>query len=177
MLRLRFTPEPVLIYKPNSSQSGTALKVQLRIEPKFGDGFITHYNGGAFLEMVPQGPSENEYPAFKWKDDDARVVSKIGVQDISAMLMAYRNMRITKMPILKRYRTKNDEAGNSLSLFHKFGEIATFIEWTFTTEGSFLRIGKTNGRAAKISLTLPEEIQIVNYLQHALTMFQLVGGR
>ncbi len=177
-LRLEFEPEPLLVYKPRGPGKGVAMKLGLRIEPEFGETYVAGHDGGLYLEMASEGESSGEHASFRWKDEKARVTAKLGVPDVSAMIFAYQQVRIRGKAIPSPYKGKTTiENADVLSMIHQFGGITTFIDWTFTKKGSFLRVAKNDGRALSISLSLTEEVQVHLYLTTALSVYQLIGGR
>lgn len=183
---LLLNPRPLVVYKPRPEPTGAALKVGYRVARATKDDGspATYFTGGCFLEIVPQIPSENEFAAFDWKGTGGLTV-KLGLPDLSAMLLAYRKVRDQGSEIPERYRPVTrgangkfvpDDSGMQLALVHKNQEVATVIKWSFdASKGSFLEITRGKGNRRSISLTLSEELLLVEYLKHALSALVLAG--
>src|SRR5437867_11302790 len=86
--------EPVHFYKPRPDGSGAALKVDLRLKPVYNDkGYIRAVEGGLFLELAAQtSKGEDGHARFGWRDP-SKLTAKLGVPDISALLLGFRRVR------------------------------------------------------------------------------------
>ena len=168
---------PVYIYKPRADGSGAALKLQLRLKPTLNEkGYIHTVDGGLYLELAAQtGKGEDGYARFGWQDN-LKLTAKLGVPDISAILLGLRYVRHLDKKLPDAIRAKGDQEGTSLGLFHRFGEATTAIDVKFAADGSFLRISKSKTWYRSIKLTLTEELVIEAYLQQALQAFLAVGA-
>lgn len=177
--RLQFSPEPIYVYKPRKTGEGAALKLDLRLQPLFNDkGYVESVEGGLFLELAAQGgKGEDGYARFGWQDD-TRLAAKLGVPDITAILLGLRTVRVLGKQLPDSIRSKNDKeaTGVVLGLFHKFGEDTTAIDIKFAADGCFLRISKSADWHRSIKLTLQEELLVESYLKHALDAFTTVGA-
>lgn len=182
------TPEPMLVYKPRLDKKtnkpiGKALKLQLRIAPTFGHDstggvYVAQHSGGLFVEVVQQTGvnPDNGTATFGWAGDEHRSVAKLGVPDISALLLGYQRKRLLGQPIPPPF-CGNDTKGERISLIHTSESGSTVIMWAFTDKGSFFRVMRKGGNDFSISLSFAEEILFENYLRMALTTFQSIGGR
>ena len=175
---LLLSPQPTYVYKPRPDGSGAALKLDLRLKPIRNDkGYIQAVEGGLFLELAAQvGKGEDGYARFGWQDE-GRLTAKLGVPDISAILLGLRYVRQLVKKVPDGIRAKGDQDGTSLGLFHKFGDDSTAINLKFAADGSFLRISKSKTWERSIKLSLTEELVIETYLQLALRAFLAVGAR
>jgi hypothetical protein len=178
MTELRHRPREFYIYKPYKDGSGTALKVQLRLVPTFHEkGWVTDVDGGLFLELAAQLPAKGAdgFARFAW-DGNTKVVAKLGVPDITAILVGIREVRFRGKPTPKSTRTKKDEIGTTVSLFHKFGESSTGIALNFSADNTEILVSKSKELRRGIKLTLPEELAFESYLRKALDAFQEVDA-
>jgi hypothetical protein len=178
---LFLNPEPIKVHKPSKSGSGSALKLDLRLTPDYGQGkdgrvFVRDVKGGLFLEIAPQlGRDEGGNATFDWQNT---IMAKLGLPDITALLVAYRCRwagRGLPANILRK-----DQNPAVVSLFHKFNDDSTVIEIELHKEGSKVSISKkTAGQVHKgfIPLLLTEELLVERYLDEALTAFLKVGKR
>lgn len=181
-----FAPQQHVIHKPTLKGTGQALKIQLRLHPKWvegkdgGAGFFdrkANKEGGLFLEIAPQGPKdENGYPTFLWRDADKILRAKLGIPDITGLLVAIREYRHLNRNVPPYLQGKNGQA-NAVSLFHKFEKGSTIITYTFDEYQSILRISKGKDLARSISLSLSEEKILEHMLEMALDAFLRVGKR
>jgi hypothetical protein len=176
---LQLRPGPLLVYKPNREAKGNALKLELRLQPQFSEeGYQRKPAGGLFLDLVAQtGVDQNKNATFGWGDDAGKLTAKLGLPDMSRMLLGYTLFRERGQAIPPAYRPKRDEQGIAVEMFHKFGETSTVITWAFLADGSTLRVSKGPQQYRSIKLDLAEELLLVNYLKLALTGFQLAGLR
>src|SRR5688572_16187066 len=81
------------IFKPRPSKDGACLKLQLRLDPKFGtsDSGRTYVNykesgGGLFLDIVPQAKQDDGKNARFEYESPKVVTAALGIPDISGML-------------------------------------------------------------------------------------------
>jgi hypothetical protein len=178
LCQLPLSPEPLYVYKPQKAGGGAALKLDLRLTPTFNDkGFISEVNGGLFVELVEQtGNGEDGFARFGWQAE-TRLTAKLGTPDVAALLAGIRSVRHQSKPVPQSLRTKTDDKGITVGLFHKFGNDSTALEYRFGGDGSFLRVSKSKEWHRSIKLSIAEEIQLETYLQSALRAFQLVGLR
>jgi len=177
-LNLPLNPEPIYVYKPRPDGKGAALKLDLRLSPIYKDGFIKDVDGGLYLEIAPQAQKGDDgFARFGWQDAENRVTAKLGMPDITAWLLALRTGRIRGKALPDSIRSKRDDTGATLSMFHKFGDETTAIDVKFDAAGSFVNVSKSKTHRQSIKLNLQEELQVEAYLAHALSAFQLVGMR
>lgn len=180
-----FAPQQHVIHKPNMKGTGQALKIQLRLAPKWVEtadgGFFdkaANKDGGLFLEVVPQGPKDaNNNPTFLWKETDKVIRAKLGMADIIGLLAAMREYRICRADVPAYLQNKSNPQPNQVSLFHKYKQGSTVISYTFEDSQSILRISKGKDLARSISLTLGEELIFQRLLDLALTAYLKVGKR
>jgi len=172
-----FSPEAMYVYKPRQDGSGAALKLDLRLTPSFNEkGFVHKVEGGLYLELAAQtGKGEDGYARFGWQED-SRLTAKLGIPDISAILLALRTVRIIGKKVPEAIRAKNDTEGTTVGLFHKFEKDTTAIDLKFAADGSFIRVSKSKDWHRSIKLTLSEEIVVEAYLQKALQAFLAAGA-
>ena len=170
--------EPVHFYKPRPDGGGAALKLQLRLKPILNQkGYIHTVDGGLYLELAAQtGKGEDGHARFGWQDN-LKLTAKLGVSDISALLLGFRYVRHLEKKLPDAIRAKGDQEGTSLGLFHRFGKATTAIDVKFAADGSFVRVSKSKTSYRSIKLSLTEELVIEAYLQHALRAFLAVGAR
>jgi hypothetical protein len=179
MAELRHRPRELYVYKPRQDGSGTALKVQLRLVPTFHDkGWVADVAGGLFIEMAPQLPAKGAdgFARFDWASDGNKITAKLGVPDITAILVGIREVRFRGKPTPKSTRTKTDEVGTTVSLFHKFGESSTGIALQFSADATEILVSKSKELRRGIKLTLQEEVALEAYLRKALDAFQEVDA-
>lgn len=179
-----FAPQQHVIHKPTMKGTGQALKIQLRMAPKWvptadGGFFDKEANkaGGLFLELAPQGPMVNGNATFNWKDQSKLIRCKLGMADIIGLLAAIREYRVCRADVPSYLRSKSDPQPNAVSLFHKFAGSSTAITYTFGEESSILRISKSKDLARSISLHVGEELILQRMLDLALTAYLKVGKR
>src|SRR6266487_4390492 len=112
---LLVSPEPMYVYKPRQTGDGAALKLDLRLKPIRNDkGYIHAVEGGLFLELAAQtGKGEDGYARFGWQDA-GRLTAKLGVPDISAILLGLRSVRQLEKKVPEGIRAKGDQDGTSL---------------------------------------------------------------
>ena len=170
--------EPVHFYKPRPDGGGAALKLQLRLKPSFNaKGYVDAVEGGLYLELVAQtGKGEDGHARFGWQDN-LKLTAKLGVPDISALLLGFRYVRHLEKKLPDAIRAKGDQEGTSLGLFHRFGEATTAIDIKFAADGSFIRVSKSKTWYRSIKLSLAEELLFEAYLRLALDGFLAVGAR
>lgn len=172
-----FSPEAMYVYKPRQDGSGAALKLDLRLTPSFNEkGFVHKVDGGLYLELAAQtGKGDDGYARFGWQED-SRLTAKLGVPDISAILLALRTVRVVGKKIPEGIRAKTDTEGTTVGLFHRFDKDTTAIDVKFAADGSFIRISKSKEWYRSIKLTLSEELVVEAYLQKALQAFLAAGA-
>lgn len=174
-----------VFHKPTRSGAGSALQVELRLAPRWvalekGGGFFDRQaskDGGCFLELVPQiGVDEQGNARFGWGNEETMLRAKLGVPDLSALLTAMREVRWLGREVPPALRgSKGGEW--DVSLFHKVGQSATVITYTFEEAQSVLRISKSKDHWRTISLQLHEELVLQRYLEHCLDAYLIVGKR
>lgn len=185
LAQTEFAPQQHVIHKPNMKGTGQALKIQLRLTPKWvqtdDGGFFdreANKNGGLFLELAPQGPKDtNNNPTFLWKDQDKLLRAKLGMADIIGLLAAIRQYRVANMAVPSYLQNKSNPQADQVSLFHKYKQGSTVITYTFGEEQSVLRISKGKDQARSIALNLGEELILERMLNLALTAYLKVGKR
>jgi hypothetical protein len=173
----RLNPEPVKVHKPQKNGHGTALKFDIRLVPVYattakGTEFISKVEGGVFLDLAAQAGMTNGNATFDW---NTTITAKLGVNDLSALLLGLRYVRVRHDPIPEELRTKGDTAGTTVGLFHKFDNASTAISLTFAKDGSFLRVSKSKELNRTIKLSLVEEFQLERAMLRALDLLQTVG--
>lgn len=190
LISLLYNPQPVLIYKPQKAGNGQALKIDLRLEPDFkvsdtGATFIEkNKRQGLFLEIVPQSGSNGEgFATFGW-NDPTLVRTKLGLPDISKMLVSIERYRRLGLDVLPAWQARGKEGpqANVLGSFHKFGAGSTTITYTFLPEAGQLRVSKQAVKGGpvtsrSIQLDLAEEVLFEEVLRQALTGFVRTGLR
>lgn len=184
LIRTQFNPAQHIIHKPNRSGTGQALKLQLRLEPKWintesGGYFDREANkqGGLFLELVPQsGKDDNGNATFAWRDDSKVIRCKLGIPDITGLLTAIREYRILNR-VVPPYLQGKAAKENGVELFHKFERGSTIISYSFDEQQSILRISKGKDLYRSIAITLGEELLLQRYLELALDAYLKVGKR
>lgn len=185
LLGLQLRPSALKVYKPSLKDlSGTALALNLRLEPVFGEGkegatYVSKKDsdGGLFLELAPQATMKaaDTDPKFAWNDPKG-ITMKLGVPDITKLLTAIR-CRWSKRLTPESMRAKGDEKGNTVSMFHKTPTGSAVLTYTLDEKGAFINVSKSAEHKRSIRIDIGEELQLEAYLAHALQMFQLVGMR
>lgn len=179
-----FSPQQHIIHKPTKQGNGQALKLQLRLKPKWvpsaNGGFFdkeANKEGGFFLEIAAQGPKSGEHPTFLWNDEATLVRCKLGMADISGLLVAIRQVRKLGMDVPAYLQGTQQPKPNVVSLFHKSAKGVTLISYTFNEEQSILRISSSKEKARSIALHLGEEVIFEKVLEMALEAYLKVGKR
>jgi hypothetical protein len=175
---LRHHPREHYVYKPYKDGSGTALKVQLRLVPTFHEkGYISDVDGGLFIELASQLPAKGAdgFARFGW-EEKTKVVAKLGVPDITAILAGIRDVRYRGKATPKSTRTKSDTDGTTVGMFHKFDNSSTAIAVKFAADHTELFVSKSKDLKRGIKLTLQEEVAFELYLRMALTAFLELGA-
>lgn len=183
--RLQLNPAPMHVYKPLKAGEGAALKLDLRLSPTFGDGdYVEDIDGGLFLELVAQvGMDDKGNAKFGWKDDAKRISAKLGLPDITSMLLAIRTVRVQGKKLPSTLKAPKGPDGNpstdgtSFTMFHKFDTSTTVINVSFAGNGTVIEVRKSADNKRSIKLSLQEELELQSYLEQALTAFHLVGKR
>lgn len=181
LMGLEWTPQPLLVYKPTKAGSGTAMRVQLRLEPEWeeGEGYVRPVikgNGGLFLELAEQqGTGEGGFAKFGWADQSLIRV-KLGLPDVSKVITSIDQVRLAGQELPASFRGK-DQDPFTLSLFHKFGDQSTAISLKLEQDRSFLRVSKAKDWSRSITLELHEELQLRTYLAMSMEGFLRVGLR
>lgn len=180
-------PEPLYFFKPMKSGSGAAVKFDTRLTPILNaKGFIGEVDGGCYLELVAQsGTDDAGNPTFGWQDVQTRITTKLGLPDISALLLGIRAARHHRklVPEGIRPRSKKDGAwtvdpvGATIGMTHKFNDDTTIIQYKFGKDGSFLSVSKSATLRRSIKISLAEEVLLEAYLEMALRAFLYVGKR
>jgi hypothetical protein len=184
MILTGFSPQQHVIHKPNRAGTGQALKLQLRLDPKWVEtkdgGFFdpeSNKQGGLFAELAPQGPKVGDFPTFLWRDPDQVIRCKLGVPDITGLLTAIREYRECDHEVPLYLQANTDPKPNSAQFFHKFNSGSTIITYTFDEQQSIFRVSKGRDKARSISLTLGEELLFQAYLKLALDAHLRIGKR
>lgn len=174
--RLGLAPEATYVYKPRKDGSGTALKLDLRLDPTISEkGFITAVEGGLFMELAAQGANGADgFARFDWTD--SRITVKLGLVDVLAILAGYRQVRLLGKKTPASTRMRDDQTGTSVSMFHKFGSETASITVQFEADRSQWRVSKSKDVYRSIYLSLQEEIQVETYLRLALEGILRVGA-
>jgi len=182
---LMLTPESLKVYKPTASKSGAAVKFDLRLIPKWGKPktkpdqdtptipFVENVGGGMFMELARQIEDNAKGDAqFGWKEADQRIVVKLGLPDLSAILCAI-ECRYAKKPLPNpKKNTKN-----VVSLFHKTDKGSSVIEYKLMPNHAILKVSRSKDDLISIKITMQEELQLKVYFEHALKMLMLTGMR
>lgn len=190
LLESEFSPQQHIIHKPTMKGTGQALKLQLRLTPKWiptdnGGYFDKDANkrGGLFLELVPQSGNDGKGNAtFAWQDADKVIRVKFGMPDIVGLLAAIREYRLRGAPVPVYLRegkgpAKAQSPDNKVFLFHKTEKGSTIITYEFREEDSVLRISKGKDNARSIAINLGEEVLFQRVLEMALDAYLRVGKR
>lgn len=187
-LALEFSPKALVLYKPNprAKEKGRAAKFSYRVRPVVNDKGYTNYDAAFFAEIVPPDMSKNgKYVEFDWSSDGAGLSVKLGLPDISAFLLGYREVRLKNGTVPPGIRpiVKTDAGwvpsseGNSVGLVHKFEDTMTTIKWTFHPEkGSLFEISRGRDEKQVISMNLQEEIQVIAYLELGMKALLMANG-
>lgn len=185
-LAAEFQPQHHVIHKPNMKGTGQALKLQLRLAPKWvategGQGYFdaaANKQGGLFLEIAPQGPKDGKgNPTFLWQDAEKLIRCKLGIPDMTGLLVAIREFRLARAEVPVYLQDRKNPQSNVVSLFHKNKTGSTIISYTLEDQQSILRISKGKDQARSIALTLGEEIILQTVLGQALRVYLKVGKR
>lgn len=177
---LMLTPESLKIYKPTKTKSGAAVKFDLRLIPEWETAktkttvpFVKVVGGGMFMELARQtGEDDKGNATFGWQAADQRIVTKLGLPDLSAILVAV-ECRYAGKPL------PNPKKGtkNVVSMFHQTQKGNTIIEYRLFPTHAILHVSKGKGDFISLKITMQEELQIKAYLEHAMKMLMLTGMR
>jgi hypothetical protein len=178
--KLGFSPEPMVIYKPTKGDTGSALKLDLRVEPTFNNGgYVDSASGGLWLEIAPQSGFSNGFAQFAWTDKTRTVAAKLGLADIQAILTAIRQVRYLgkTVPMNLRPYKEPETKPTMLGRFHKNQSGSTIIEVNFEAERTLWSVSKGPTHRGRVALTLDEELLLETYLRISLEAFMKVGLR
>ena len=180
LLGTAWTPQPYLVYKPTKKGSGSALRLQLRLEPEWQEEEtyvrpLVKGNGGCFLELAAQTGFSDGNASFGW-GDDSLVRAKLGLQDVMKLLTAIREVRVAGHEVPPALRGKSGDEW-MVELFHQFNGSTTIISMKFEADRSFVRIGKSKDHHRSIALDMHEERGFERYLELTLEGFLRVGVR
>lgn len=199
-------PQPIAIHKPRSDGQGSALKLNVRYSFEFGTSpdsdvqYLKRSRGGLFVDLAQQARhpdgavkrDANGNAQFDWANRATLVSAKLGVPDLSALLVGYREVRELGQPVPPELRMparaqdteeQQQRKAFGVSLTHKpataGSEAAgtTIITYQFTGTGGTLRISRSREHAAQVSLTLAEEYRVFRYFELALDTALRLGGR
>lgn len=172
-------PEPVAFYKPLPSGDGRAAKLNLRLAPTYKGDLEKYYvedvEGGLFIDIAPQGGANDAGNAvFKWTDP-SKVTAKLGMADLSALLVGQAEYRKTGQ-VPEGLRGKDKSKTDVISLFHKTpGGGSTSIAMQLSPTGMSLRLAKSKEHFQSIRLNLQEELILVRFLTLSLDAFIKLG--
>lgn len=183
MQRQALKPESWRVYRARKGQ-GSALTVDFRLEPTWKTGpqgtvYVSTLDGGMWLQIVPEsGVDSGGNATFNWQGG---VRAKLGVPDISGLLVAMREVRLRgrAVPEYLGPRRKQgtewvptDPTKTTVGLTHRFGEGAevrtTIIQYKFDAGGGFLSISESAQSKGGIKLNLSEELQWQRVLEASL---------
>lgn len=196
-------PQPLTFHKPRQAGNGVALKLNLRFKFEWGgEGgeaaapFIKKTRGGLFVDFAQQGPSANGNATFKWTDRASLVTAKLGLPDLSGLLVAREAVRLRNraVPVELRpaARDSDDEAAVlrkqlTASFTHKpnagrggdadAARATTIISYQFMAEGGVFRVSKSRELVGQVSLSFAEEQRFFRYLELAEDTVLRLGGR
>jgi hypothetical protein len=191
LVQSELSPQDFLVYKPRGGK-GAALKLNLRVHPEFkptkaGTEYVVKdKKQGLFIEMAAEGPKgASGFPEFQWHDPAKVVRAKLGIPDITRLLLSIREYRSFMRDVPKPFRPGPDvdKHPNVFQAFHKFGEASSIVTYTFRDETmSILEVSRQYGKGKEpsklsISLNLEEELAFERYLQLSLDAFLRCGMR
>jgi hypothetical protein len=168
-------PEPLAIYKAKKAGGGVAAKFNLRIQaqwPEEGD-YVESVEGGLFVDLVPQAETKGVNATFDWKSP---ITAKLGLTDVSALLVAYREVRGRLGDVPGYLQAKQNPQANTVSLFHKNEKGSSVITYAFGSESSILRISTGADSFRSIAFSLSEELLVMKYLDLALEQLLRFGA-
>lgn len=157
-----YQPFPQYVLKPRADGRGVGLRMDVWLEPTTDDEGTA---GGARFELASQ---VGELAHFGWEGDDL-LVAKVGPRDIAALLLQIRVLRG------KSNRLSEEHRSAMLDWCYTFGHPATAVEFEFETDGSLLRIGRSETSFRSIKLTLEEEQQSAAFMERVLLCTLLMG--
>jgi hypothetical protein len=169
-------PAAFRIYKPTKSGAGFALSLQLRLDPVYDEekGYLKETNGGVFLELAKQtGTTDDGFASFAWKE---AATSKLGIPDFQAILTAIQCRRTgSELPTSLQKKQPQGKEPNAwhLGLYHKNPKGgSTAIDYEIVDQGAYLAVSaqrdeKETSRG-RIGISIPEELALEQFLQHAL---------
>lgn len=194
-------PQPLTIHKPTGSGSGTALKLNTRLQFEWKDieeapprRIHTRTRGGLFIDFAKQKPAKDEKgnANFDWTNTQTLVTAKLGLVDLSGLLVAYREVRKQRRPVPVSLRpvardTDTPEQIERKTLTASFthkpglagstGKGTTIISYTFESDGGVFRVSKSKEQVGQIKLTLAEEFRVFRMFDLAMDTLLRTGGR
>lgn len=190
-------PQPLTFHKPRGSGDGQALKLNLRFKfewgskPNAAEYYLKRSKGGLFVDFAKQGPANAGGNAtFKWTDRSSLVTAKLGLPDLSGLLVAYRIVRQEGHAVPTTMRPQPRDADDAAAQQRKAATVAfthkslqagkpgtTIISYEFTAQGGTFRVSKSKELVGQVTLTLAEELRFMRYLELALDSVMRVGGR
>jgi hypothetical protein len=186
---------PLTIHKPNGSGSGTAAKFNCRMVEEFkrseGKQFWAKTKGGLFIDLAKQtGQNDRGDATFGWQQADQLITAKLGLPDLSALGVAYQEVRLRgkAVPVELRPQMREQDTPEqsqrkvtTVSLFHraagKGGGSTTAITYEFTAQGGTLRISKSRELARNLNCSLAEEYRVFRFLDRAMEAMMKLGAR
>lgn len=182
-VKLALQPCSILWYKPNKKLTGTALRIDVRLAPKYNDkGYIeaaTKDDGGVFAVIAKQKDAldDNGNANFDW---DGGMTVKLGRPDLSNILFAIQSRRFRKGTIPGGKVDK--DGNNSVEMIHKFAKstgpaTTTIIGYKLLDDGAFFTVSKSATERSAVKLSLVEELELELYLTNALNAAHAVGKR
>lgn len=186
---------PLTIHKPNASGSGSAGKFNVRLVEEYGvaDGkrYWKKTKGGLFVDLAKQGPQNPQGDAtFGWRQEQGLITAKLGLPDLSALLVGYRAVRELgkQVPVELRpqVRESDDDTARqrkalTVSMFHKAqgraGGTSTAITYEFTANGGTLRVSKSKELARTLNVSLAEEYRLFKFFDSGLGALMKLGAR
>lgn len=182
---------------------GQALKLNMKLdftfgktEPKDDEPPVTYLEstkGGLFVDFAKQLPQKVDgHARFAWTDTKTLVTAKLGLVDLSGLLVAYRAVRETGKqvpqalwPLMRDNDTEEQLARKrrTAAFTHKPAlagspnKATTIIQYTFEADGGVFRISKSKDAVGSINLTLSEEYRVFRLFDMALDTLIRTGGR
>lgn len=190
-------PQPLTFHKPRQDGKGVALKLNLRFKFEWGhtEGeagapgveYLARTRGGCFVDFAQQGDSNAAGNAtFRWADRATLLTAKLGLPDLSGLLVGYREVRLCGAPVpielRPPVREQDDEPtrkrkATSVSFTHKTTSGTTIIGYQFMESGGVFQLSKSREQRASIRLGAAEELRFFRYLELAQDTVLRLGGR
>lgn len=193
--QINIPTRPLTLHKPTPSQSGSAAKFNVRMVEHLGVSEGAHFwkktKGGLFVDLAKQiGQDDHGNATFGWQQEQGVITAKLGLPDLSALLLGYREVRLLGRAVPPDVRPQAREQDTddqrkrkaaTVSLFHraegKAGGATSAITYEFTAQGGSFRVSKSKDVARSLSVSLAEELRLFKFFDMSLEYLLKAGAR